>query len=161
MSDIETVRRGPGRPPKYHEKIESQPVVQTETQAPARPQRKPFGSLELKMNYPARPGFHRHWFNDSKGRIERALEAGYTHVNGKDGKPVSMIVGTAEGGGPQTGFLMEIPEEWFQEDMAAQQRLVDEKEAMIKRGELEASDGDGRYVPKNADGSPRIKITRG
>jgi hypothetical protein len=151
------IKRGPGRP-KYHEAVTAQaPVVESPIEAlPERPVRKPFGAMEQKLNYPARPNYHRHWFNDIPGRVPRAIEAGYSHVKDKDDKNVCRVVGVAEGGGPLSAYLMEIPEEWFQEDMAVQQRDVDEKESAIKRGELEAKPGDNRYVP-----SQGIKITRG
>jgi len=129
-----------GRPPKYHES--------TETISPPRPTRKPFGAMEQKLAYASREGFHRHWFNDEGSRIERALEAAYTHVQDKDGKNVSKVVGTAEGGGPLTAFLMELPEDLYKEDMAAQEQLVAAKEEAIRRGEFESQKGDGRYVPK-------------
>jgi len=153
------IKRGPGRPPKYHEAVASAPpaiaqameTMMADSEAlashPPRPKRKPFGTLEQKMNYPTRPGYHRHWFNDVPGRIERAGEAGYAHVKDNEGKNVSMIVGTAPSGGPLHGFLMEIPEEWYKEDMAAQQKQVDAKEDAMRRGALESQEGDGRYVP--------------
>ena len=144
-------RRGPGRPPKYHEAIQQAPVPQDQPSAidaPAMPaRRKPFGGMEQKLAYPQRAGFHSHWFNDIPGRIDRAKEAGYTHIQDKDGKNVCRVVGIAEGGGPLHAYNMEIPEEWYQEDMAAQKRIVDEKEEAMKRGELEAQPGDKRYVP--------------
>lgn len=159
MNDItEQPRRGPGRPPKYHEiaapipaEVTGQGLANTaqavvDNAALARSIRKPFGGLEQKMNYPDRPGFHRHRFNDNPGRIERALEAGYTHVKDKEGNNVKWIVGTAPGGGPQTAYLMEIPEEFFQQDMAAQQQIVNERENAMRRGELEQREGG--YVPK-------------
>lgn len=130
-------RRGPGRPPN------PRPVEQ---QA-ARPARKPFGALLQRLAYPDRPNYHRHWFNDVAGRISRAQEAGYEHVKDHDGKNVSKVVGTAEGGAPLHAYLMEIPEEWYREDIAAQQKEVDEKESSIRRGNFERKEGDGRYVP--------------
>ncbi len=153
------VKRGPGRPPKYHEKVAEQAVPASAVQHEPprqRPNRKPFGSLEQKLAYPARDGFHRHWFNDVPGRIQRAQEAGYEHVKDKEDKNVCKVVGTAEGGGPLHAYLMEIPEEWHQEDMAAQQQHIDEVEATIKRGEFESKEGDGRYVPAQG-----ISITHG
>lgn len=146
----EPIKRGPGRPPKYHEQLS--PVVADTAQAQVsetrpRQTRKPFGATTLKLDYPQRPGFHRHWFNDVPGRTARALEAGYEHVKDHEGKNVSKIVGTAEGGGPLHAFLMEIPEEWFKADMAEQQKIVDEREAAMRRGELESQEGDGRYIP--------------
>jgi hypothetical protein len=155
MDELEP-RRGPGRPPKY---VQELPAMATETeQAPSRPPRvrKPFGTMEQTMAYPKREGFHRHWFNDVKDRISRAQEAGYEHVKGKDDKNTSMVVGVAEGGGPLHAFLMEIPQEWYNEDMAAQQKIVDDREAVIKRGEADRQEGDGRYVP-----SQGIKISHG
>lgn len=139
----ELVRRG--RPPK-----------DTADDARPRVRRKPFGSMEQKLAYEQRPGYHRHWFNDVGGRIMRAQEAGYEHVRDRDGKEVKKVVGVAEGGGPLWSFLMEIPEEWYQEDMRAQQDEVDAKEASIKRGQFEQKEGDGRYVP-----SQGISITHG
>jgi hypothetical protein len=65
-------------------------------------------------------------------------------------------VGVAEGGGPLVGFLMEIPEEWYQQDMAEQQAERDKLENQIKQGKLESKEGDGRYIPAQG-----IKIERG
>src|SRR5512143_1688839 len=162
MTETTEPRRGPGRPPKYHE-LTAAPVAISEVQQsseiptlPPRSNRKPFGALEQKLNYPQRDGYHRHWFNDVPGRIERSKEAGYEHVKDAEGKNISRIVGTAEGGGALIGFLMEIPEEWFQADMAEQQKQVDAKENAMRRGELESQEGDGRYVPKQG-----IKISHG
>jgi hypothetical protein len=115
-----------------------------------RDKRKPFGSRQQKLAYEERPGYHRHWFNDTPGRVEQALEAGYTYVQDKDGKKVSRVVGVAEGGGPLTAFLMEIPEEWYKEDMAAEQRRVDEMDGAIRKGAVSGEPGkDGRYVPEH------------
>ncbi len=102
--------------------------------------RKPFGSTDQKLAYPARPGYHRHWFNDEPGRIHAAEQAGYTYVNDYQGKVVSQVVGTTKGGGPQTGYLMEIPLEWYDEDMKRLQDGVNEKEKGIRRGAVEKSD---------------------
>jgi hypothetical protein len=118
------------------------------TDLPQRPARKPFGSMSLKLDYPQREGFHRHWFNDIPGRIGRAQEAGYEHIKDRDGKPVSRIVGSAEGGGALTAFLMEIPEEWYRQDMAQEQQIIHDKESAMKRGVSEGQEGEGQYVPK-------------
>lgn len=164
----QATKRGPGRPPKYHERAIAAPVEMASpaVEAPAqsaadvgavpRVKRKPFGALEQKLFYPAREGFHRHWFNDHPGRIARAQEAGYEHVKDNDGKVVTRIVGTAEGGGPLSAYLMEIPEEWWQADMAEQQKQVNEKEETMRRGALEQQAGDNRYVPQQG-----IKISHG
>lgn len=146
-----TERRGPGRP-----RNDANAPAAPATDLPQRPARKPFGSFSLKLDYPQREGFHRHWFNDIPGRVDRAKEAGYEHVKNLEGRPVSRTVGTAEGGGALTAFLMEIPEEWYQEDMAKEQQIIDDKEAAMKRGVADGPEGEGQYVPKQG-----IKIGHG
>ena len=108
----------------------------------------PFGSFVQRLAYPERPGYHRHWFNDSPGRIMRALQAGYKHVTDPDGKNVSRPVGTAIGGGALIGFLMELPGRWWDKDMALLQKEVDRIDGAIRRGNIEGQVGrDGRYIP--------------
>lgn len=114
--------------------------------------RKPFGSLEQKLQYPNREGYHRHWFNDEPGRLVRAEEAGYTQVQDEKGVPVSCVVGIGRGGHPLTAFLREIPEQWYREDMAAQEAVVMELMRQIRRGEFErpaGPDGAARYAGSN------------
>lgn len=108
-----------------------------DTRKVTRQSRKPFGSTDQKLAFPARPGFHQHWFNDEPGRVVQAKEAGYEHVNDQRGVPVSRVVGVTSGGGPLIAYLMEIPQEWWEEDMARQQKLVDEKMADIRRGHVD------------------------
>ena len=120
-------------PPKIHDTIPT-----AEVPAGNRPTRRPFGTMQLKLAHEIRKGFHGHWFNDIPGRISRALEAGYEHVKDKEGKNVSRVVGTAEGGGALIAFLMEIPEEWYQEDMKQEQSQIDAKEEMMRTGKLDS-----------------------
>lgn len=138
-------RRGPGRP--SNAEVAARASVENVQERPPQT-RKPFGGMEQKLAYEQRAGFHRHWFNeDRKGGISRVLEAGYTHVKDNEGKIVSRLVGKQENGQPQHAFLMEIPEEWYKEDMAAQAREINEKEKAIKQGTFEGQAGDGRYIP--------------
>lgn len=126
------------RPPQFREPKAAAQAPQATEAGPARPNRKPFGSMQLKLAHEIRQGFHGHWFNDVPGRVDRAKDAGYEHVKDKNGKEVKRVVGTAEGGGALTAYLMEIPEEWYQEDMKAEQAHIDEKEEMMRRGKLDA-----------------------
>lgn len=121
--------------------------------------RLPFGSAQQRLDYPRREGYYRHWFNDTPGRLARALAAGYKHVLDNDGKVVHRPVGTnGPGGGLLSGYLMEIPVEWWNNDMIAQQKKLDQIDADIRRGNIQGKVGeDGRYVPE----SRPIKITRG
>lgn len=114
--------------------------------------RTPFGSLQQKLAYPERPGFHRHWFNDVPGRITQALEAGYEHVKDDEGKPVMRVVGVAEQGGPLNAYIMEIPEEWYTEDMIAQEQVDAERMDAIRKstvqGMTEGRDSEKFYAGK-------------
>lgn len=112
--------------------------------------RKPFGQHVQKLAFEPEPGFRHYWFiDDGRGRIDRAKEAGYEHVTDKEGQPVRQPTGVTDVGTPQISYLMKIPQEWFEEDMAAQQRRIDEIDDSIRRGEdAEGKPGiDGRYVP--------------
>lgn len=117
--------------------------------------RKPFGSHVQKLAYPEREGFHRHWFNDIPGRIARALEAGYAHVQSRDGKNVARVVGVAEAGGGLTAFLMEIPLEWYRADQKIKDDRRDEIDAKLRRGVVAgtAPGQDGAYLPVNQAGT--------
>ena len=122
--------------------------------------RKPFGTVEAKLAWPPIPGYHLRWFNDTTGRIERAKEAGYEHVLGKDGKPVTLTVGVAERGGAQGGFLMKIPDQFYDEDFARKQEAVDMIDLTIWRGRIKDEKSDDRlYVPRDSRGESVIKLT--
>ena len=112
--------------------------------------RQPFGEEKLKLTAEVRPGFRRYWFKDYLDRIERAKKAGYVHVT-ENGRPIQRGGGGRnDDGTPVVLYLMEIPLKWFQEDMAAHQRKVDEIDDAIKGGAIGQKDDDHRYVPKHA-----------
>lgn len=126
-----------------------------------RKKRVPLGVPRPKLTVPKRPGYERRWVNeDSKGRLQAALEGGYTHVTdpnlkvGEDGgasstdSRVSRIVGRGEGGKPLRAFLMEIPSELFKEDQASKQGALDEVDRAIRKGSLVSEGEQHRYVPK-------------
>jgi hypothetical protein len=117
----------------------------SDDEPPANFVRRPFGSQLPKLAFPQRRGFRRYWFNDKPGRVARAKEAGYRNVE-ENGQPVARVV---QGGGLRA-FLMEIPLKFFDDDMKAQQKQVDEIERAIRSGDMKRNDGDNRYVPKDA-----------
>jgi len=99
--------------------------------------RKPFGSFQQKLAYPARPGYYRYWFNDEPGRIVQARDAGYEHVKDPATREiVKRVVGTRKEGGALFGFLMEIPQELWDEDHAATHRRTDEIESAIRKSKV-------------------------
>lgn len=107
----------------------------------SRETRKPFGSQTQKLAFKKREGYFHYWFNDTPGRIQQAKDAGYTHVlDAMTHKPIQMVVGVTQQGAPLQGFLMEIPEEWHDADMAENEKKVSEKEDTIRRGQVEAAD---------------------
>ncbi len=117
-----------------------------------RAQRKPFGAFTQKLAYPARPGYHRHWFSDEPGRVDEAVSNGWAHVNDKDSKPVKRVVGRGRDGGAMFGFLMELPKVFWDEDMqskhdAAQARVDEIKKSPFraKPGQAQKSDQDKFY----------------
>jgi len=96
-----------------------------------------------RLRFPQRKGYHRHVFNDDvkTNRIQRALDGGYEfvmeNVEGRDhrvgdasrvGKNTSQMVGDGV-----MGFLMEIPQDLYDEDQKAKQQKLNLQEAEIKR----------------------------
>jgi len=124
-----------------------------------RPSRRPLGVPVSKLTAPERKGYVRRWINDEENRIQLALDAGYEHVlnedlsvaaaEGDSGSKVNQIVGTKDDGTALVAYLMEIPEDWHEEDQIRKQEIVDETERAIREGNLEGKVGqDGRYIPK-------------
>lgn len=105
-----------------------------------RPKRTPLGMRNV-LAADQRDGFVRRWVNDVDGRIERAKEAGYAPVlkpaDAADPRAgASSQVGSAVDknvGGGVRAVLMEIPREFYEEDKAAKQAIVDRSEAGLAR----------------------------
>lgn len=112
-------------------------------------ERTAFGDRNPRLSAPARKGFHRHWFIDKPGRIDRGLRAGWKFVKDHDGTNMLRVTGgyqleTKEG---QKSYYMEMPQEWYEADQRATLQAVAETEATIRRGEVAV--GDGKYVPRD------------
>ena len=123
--------------------------------------RKPIGAYSQKLALPVRSGYHRHWFNDTAGRIEEAVNNGWAHVKGNDGKPISRCVGTGRDKGAMYAFAMEIPEVFWLEDMAAKNRAATEKMEGLKAspfqskpGQAKAADSGKFYDPVESPSGP-------
>jgi len=131
--------------------------------------RVPFGSMRLKtqLSDEDMKGFKArnvvtHWFNDSPGRIERALAGGYNfvkpehalslgqgalHRDGSDlADRVSLVVTRSE---PIVrAYLMEIEEKFYKEDQAKKEgvnQLVDDALAL---GGKRGSEVESEYRPR-------------
>lgn len=109
--------------------------------------RLPFGSRSARLSAPARPGFHRHWFNAVPDRIERALRAGYKIVLDPDKKPMKRVVGRDDNNQGLYAYYMEIPIDWYVQDMRNARKSADDLERTIRRGKLGAVER--HYTPKS------------
>jgi len=109
-------------------------------------------------------------------RVNEALKAGYEfvkddrHLGDEDvsnemgasiDSRVTAIVGTGEKGEAMTGYLMRIKREWYEEDQAKKQEIVNKREEAILTGidEKGRPGADGRYIP-TAGGVPITHIER-
>ena len=100
-------RRGPGRPPK-------DPTINK-----ARPPRVPM-SAGNKLRAPAREGYQRYWTitgPDHPGVLEEMQAAWWEFVLDDDGEQITRPAGRGN-----THVLMQIQQEYYDEDIAAQQR---------------------------------------
>lgn len=122
-----------------------------EAKTKRRPKRKPLGTQSV-LTAPKRAGYVRRFVNDVDGRIERFQEAGYEIVQGnvetnsgqlgKDSK-LGSAVHKGVGGGMKA-VLMEIKQEWYDEDQKAKQERVDLSESSLKSKRTEGQYGDIR-----------------
>lgn len=120
--------------------------------------RVPLGVSRTKLAVPAKEGYVRRWVNDSEGRLQLAQQGGYQfaedkslqigdkdidNVNRDLGARVSRVVDKSTG---QKAYLMEIKQEFYDEDQAAKAAKLRVTEDQIRKGRIEADDS--RYVPK-------------
>lgn len=106
---------------------------------PQRKQRNSITGTRMKLAITGEePGFHYAWINDEL--TGTALDAGYEFVShnikvGNKHINVSELQGakiSRNVGGGVIAYLMRVPQEWYDEDMEAEQReKVDAKEAQI------------------------------
>lgn len=107
--------------------------------SPGRDGRRPLGNPGQKLAHEKRPGYVRRWINDVGTRLIDADQAGYTPVTEMaDGRKVEIkrLVGSREGGAPQYAHLMEIREEFYNQDQADKMRAVDEVDAAIQGNQI-------------------------
>lgn len=99
------------------------------------------GSYAQKLAYAKRPGYYRHWFNDSPGRIQEAQDSGWAFVIGKNGQSVQRHVDVGRDKKGLQAFLMEIPEEIWLEDLAVRNREAQARVEGIKKAPFRAEPG--------------------
>jgi|TARA_R100000656_G_scaffold19339_1_gene17629 hypothetical protein len=130
-------------------------IRETGREGKGRQKRIPMGVQQPKMLADERPGYVRYWFNDKGTRLSTAERAGYSYVK-ENGENRSMSVGTHEDGRPLRAYLMEITQEFYDEDQAAKQVPLDEFETAINSGLPQgAQPGDqGQFYSESSEGGP-------
>lgn len=141
----ETVKMG--RPRRSAGEITT--AVRSEDDRPKRKERKNFGGFNLKLSARTRDGFHRCFMNDD-GNVDEALDSGYTFVKkeGFEDQPGTdlgtndrRLVGKKEDGSPLYAYLMEIEQEFFEEDQAKIQAVCDDRDNAIRQGAIKPVEG--------------------
>lgn len=125
--------------------------------------RGPLGGGVQKLTVEQRPGFVRRWVNDDAGRLTMFENNDYNFVtdpakvgdgvqdgNSDLGSRISTIVGKKEDGTPQRAYLMEIREDWYQEDQAkkAEKIAADERGMILANGSTNEIEAGKSYVPE-------------
>jgi hypothetical protein len=117
----------------------------------ARPKRTPLGVRNRITFTKQDPNFVYRLVNDDGERISQAIEAGYAFVESDDklgderageGGAIDTRVSKPVGNGKR-GFLMRIPREYYNEDQALKNRLVDESELALKPKTKKGEYGEG------------------
>jgi hypothetical protein len=149
------------------------PQVRTVTQRSKRENRTSFNGTEAKLRIGNLiDGYHLHILNDTPGRIDQALSAGYEFVSPDEvggvasnvvsrntdlGDKVRFLVGTTATNEPMYAYLMKIELDLYNEDQQALQSKNDRVDDAIRGGRMlkEGHTTEGFYKP---DGG--IKMTR-
>lgn len=146
-----------GRPTREEQAARNESREET-----GRSARVPLGVARSKLSVPTRQGYKRRWVNDTEGRLMNAQNGGYEfatdqslQIGAQDidnenrdlGARISRVVDKSTG---QKAYLMEIKEEFYQEDQLVKAKAVAEKDNLIKHGKLD--DDAERYIPDKGRG---------
>ena len=122
----------------------AEPEQQEAPEAVPQRKRRRRGALEygahFKLSAPKREGFERRFVNDKGNRLADLQEIGYTFVEDTGiathgpGTRVNRLAGTQESGAPLKTYLMEIPEEYYREDMQDKDEALREYDRAINEG---------------------------
>lgn len=120
--------------------------------------RKPYGAFQQKLALSLRSGYHRHWFNDVPGRVDEAKLSGWTHVEDKDGRPIKRVVGKGRDTGAMYAYAMEIPDVFWEEDLAESDKRARAPMDAIKGNSVQAKPGEAKPEDNSKFYSPREQI---
>lgn len=116
--------------------------------------RRPLGEYQQKLALAPRRGYHRHWFNDTAGRVDEAKANGWAHVKGSDGINEKRVVGSGRHGGELHAYAMEIPEVFWLEDMKAKTAMNNRRMDALKASPFKAQAGTMKASDKGKFYSP-------
>jgi hypothetical protein len=123
--------------------------------------RRPLGAYSQKLALSERRGYKRHWFNDQAGRPVEAESNGWAFVKGSDNKPIKRCVGSGRDKGALYAYAMEIPLEFWQEDMASKNKVAQDALDSLKKTPFRAAPGASKpadsgkfYDPTESAGGP-------
>lgn len=123
--------------------------------------RVPFGAHRLKLQTAQRPGYVRRWFNDTEDRVQRALDGGWQFVEKGEvtvgegalheestdlNNYVSKIVSKGKTASIRA-YLMEIPQEYYDEDQALKEQVNKRVDEAILAGTPGGATVENAYVP--------------
>lgn len=131
--------------------------------------RQPFGAMSQKLALPTRSGYHRHWFNDTAGRVDEASASGWAHIsNPRDGNPLKRVVGSGRDNGALYAYAMEIPSVFWDEMMDDRHERAQAKIDSIKKnpfaakaGQAKPSDRGKFYDPHEETGGGPLQVVKG
>lgn len=113
-------------------------VLAAKTRKKNRDYREKMGALPgQKLIAGQKTGFVRRWVNDENNNIDEKKAKGYSFVTEGDepttdaGAAKSQLAGTQKSGQPLRAYLMEIPEEFYNEDQQEKEsRIIDQEDAV-------------------------------
>ncbi len=110
--------------------------------------------FKLDFSDRIRKGYRGRVVNDFEGRLETMLEAGWEFVHetkkdvtGSDNKDIGTRVSLPVNADGLRGFLMEIKEEWYDEDQAKKQEKMDKRAYQILKGNVPGASVEHSYIP--------------
>ena len=138
------------------ERPEPRPDRSAPVQRTTRPHRVPLGARNRLSFKNLDPNFTHRIVNAVDDRLERAQEAGYEFVESKQrlGDPDVMDASTLGAkvskpvGGGVTGYLMRIPNEFYEEDQKAKADRINEIENATKPDRQKGEYGEGLTTTK-------------
>ena len=152
------------KPVRKRKTLKKSSTMVAKKEQPVRKKRVPLGVPRARLAVNDRKGYQRRWINDRDGKILRAQEGGYNFVKSSDAEfrdsdvcnsDTNCKVVDSDG---TKAYLMEITQEFYDEDQAEKQKMVNLTEEALRHGEDShgAPGHDGRYIPKEG-----IKINHG